>query len=143
MPYPKPFFPTSIWDGLTANVDRVTVHSNVNPNAEDWERIAAEVIAIERSLGAPESQTSDFALAVESGGIQLVDATSGNITVTLGPAADLDGFKFTIKKTDASGNTVTLDADGVETIDGQTTRILNQQYASLTIVSDGTEWYIL
>ena len=149
MPYPKPFFPTSIWDGLTANVDRVTVHSNVNPNAEDWERVAAEVISLEEQVSGgatavpPTTITTSVTLDVDSGSVQLADATLGNIVVTLGSAADLEGKQFTIKKTDSSGSSITIDPSGSETIDGSLTQVISTQYVSITIVSDGTEWFIL
>lgn len=72
-----------------------------------------------------------------------IDATAGNQTVSLDPAADMDGQKVYIKKVDSTSNTVTIDADGAETIDGQPTQTLTLQYTSITIASDGTEWWIV
>lgn len=43
----------------------------------------------------------------------------------------------------AATNTVTVDANGSETINGQLTFVLTGQYQSLTIVSDGANWQIL
>ena len=40
-------------------------------------------------------------------------------------------------------NQVTIDADGSETIDDETTQTLPSQYDSIHIVSDGTEWWII
>ena len=73
----------------------------------------------------------------------LVNAASSNITINL-PTA-LIGFdnRITVKKTDSSLNTVTIDPDGAETIDGQSSFDLNFQYDSITVISDGTQWYIL
>ena len=73
----------------------------------------------------------------------LVNAASSNITINL-PAA-LVGFnnKITIKKIDSSANTVTIDPDGAETIDGQSSYDLILQYDSITVTSDGTQWYII
>jgi len=50
MPYNEPFFPSQNWDGSTFNPDRHTIHTNLNPNADDWERIASEVMAIQKHL---------------------------------------------------------------------------------------------
>lgn len=73
----------------------------------------------------------------------LVDASGGVITVTLPAAAVRSGKQFDIKKIDSSGNAVTVDGDGSETIDGATTKVISSQYDSVTIMSSGTEWFIL
>jgi hypothetical protein len=69
-----------------------------------------------------------------------IDATSGAITVNLPPAASAKRL-VTIVKVDSSVNLVTIDADGSETIDGATTRTLSTQWASVNLISDGTEWF--
>ena len=71
------------------------------------------------------------------------DATSGAITAVLPAAATATGLIYEIKKIDASANAVTVDGDGAETIDGSATQILSSQYDSITVISDGTEWWIL
>jgi len=73
----------------------------------------------------------------------LVDATSGAVTVDLLAVASHGGMPVTIKKIDASGNAVTLDGNGSETIDGSTTKTISTQYDSITIQTDGTEWWTL
>ena len=78
----------------------------------------------------------------------LVNA-SGNVTVTLPTAAsayngtDGIGRIYEIKKIDADANTVTIDGNGSETIDGGTTAVLIAQYESITIQSDGSNWHII
>lgn len=72
----------------------------------------------------------------------LVDTTGGAVTVNL-PAAAVAGRTLTIKKVSSDVNAVTLDGNGAETIDGQTTQLLTAQYMSLTIISDGVGWDIL
>jgi hypothetical protein len=75
--------------------------------------------------------------------LYLCDATSGAITADLPAAASHSGRVVTVKKTDASGNAVTLDGNSSETIDGATTKVLASQYDCASIVSDGTEWHLL
>jgi len=71
------------------------------------------------------------------------DATSGNITVTL-PVATLNtGRMYRIKKTDSSGNTVTVDGNSSETIDGGTTATISNQFEAITIMCDGSNWHII
>lgn len=76
-------------------------------------------------------------------GMFTFDATSGNLTVPLLSAATAgNGFELTIKKTDASVNTVTIDPDGAETVDGAATIVILSQNDSYTLVSNGTNWFI-
>ncbi|HMA77534.1 MAG TPA: hypothetical protein VKP88_00140, partial [Candidatus Paceibacterota bacterium] len=84
-------------------------------------------------------ETTDYT-ATETD-IVLADASSGAITVTL-PAPSLD-IDVHIKKIDGSSNNVTIATPGPETIDGDSTKILNSEYLSLEITSDGSDYYIL
>jgi len=88
------------------------------------------------------SVTADATVTVNDG-LMLVNATSGNVTITLYTAANNAGAVLTVKRTDASTNTVTVDGNSAETIDGRLTWLLPQQYASLTIVSDGSNWFVV
>ena len=73
----------------------------------------------------------------------LADATSGAIVITLPTASTISGYRFFIKKIDSSANTVTLTRSGSDTIDGGTTAVISVRYTSITIVSDGSNWYII
>lgn len=75
--------------------------------------------------------------------LTLVNATGGAVTVTLPAAAISTGRMMIVKKTDASGNAVTIDGSGAETIDGAATKSLPTQYSALTMVCDGTGWHII
>lgn len=67
---------------------------------------------------------------------------STSITVNLPSAATAgSGYKYQIKN--LSTNTLTLDPSSTETIDASTTVDISTQYSSLTIVSDGTNWFII
>lgn len=69
------------------------------------------------------------------------DAAGGVITVTL-PLASVANSKHHIKKLGSTANVV-VDGSSSERIDGALTQSLTSQYESLTVVSDGTNWYIL
>lgn len=79
--------------------------------------------------------------AVDGINVQLVNATSGAVTITL-PTAVNNNASFIIKKTDSSANAVTVDAASTETIDGNLTYKLNDQYNYVEIVSNGTNWVV-
>jgi hypothetical protein len=71
--------------------------------------------------------------------VVLVDTTSGSVTVNL-PTAATASFPISIKKI-ASANSLIIDPFGSETIDGSTTATITVQYQSVTLVSDGTNWF--
>ena len=71
------------------------------------------------------------------------NATSGNVTITLPTASSNAGYRFYVKRIDGSGNTCSVARSGSDTIDGQTSISLDLQYTSLTVVSDGSAWYII
>jgi hypothetical protein len=73
----------------------------------------------------------------------LASAASGNITLTLPIAGGYPGKIYMIKKTDATVNTVTIDGDGSETIDGALTKVISTQYDSMQIACDGVNWFII
>jgi hypothetical protein len=73
----------------------------------------------------------------------LGNAASGSITITLPAAANHTGRVYNIKKIDSSANTITIDANSSETIDGALTRVITTQYSSVTIQCDGTKWWTL
>jgi hypothetical protein len=70
-----------------------------------------------------------------------VDATAGAVVLTLPTALSSKWRVYTIKKIDASVNTVTVDAAGAETIDGALTVVMTLQWERITIQSDGTAWF--
>ena len=75
--------------------------------------------------------------------VALCDCTSNNITINLPAASTASGLQYHIKKIDASANTVTIDGNGSETIDGALTQVISTQYNSITVVSDGSNWFII
>jgi hypothetical protein len=67
------------------------------------------------------------------------DTTSAGFTVTLVTAVGNAGLQQTFKKIVAA-NTLTIDPNGAQTIDGAATVALTAQYDSITVVSDGANW---
>ncbi|WP_435279365.1 hypothetical protein [Streptomyces sp. 1222.5] len=68
-----------------------------------------------------------------------VDASSGAVTINLPPASP-NRVSYTIVKVDASGNPVTIDPAGAQTINGAATRNLASQGDAVTVWSDGANW---
>lgn len=85
------------------------------------------------------SRALDTSGAVSAGdSVLLVDASSATAVLSLPVASLRRGY--TVKKTTA-GNSVILDADGSETIDGSVTYAISAQYGTVSVASDGSAWY--
>jgi hypothetical protein len=75
----------------------------------------------------------------------LIDPSGGDVTINMPDVATYPGREIRFKLTQAAGaNTVTLQRQGADTIDGATTYTdLDIQYESISTVSDGsTGWFI-
>lgn len=88
------------------------------------------------------SKSADATLTVAETGTILVSASAANRTMTLPTAVGYSGLRYVIKKTDATANTVTVDGNASETIDGNATVVLRSQNSMIEIVSDGSNWQI-
>lgn len=75
--------------------------------------------------------------------VVLGNAVGGAFTLTLPTAVSIAGRTYTLKKTDSSGNTVTLATTGGQTIDGAASASLSSQYQYMTVASDGSNWMIV
>jgi len=71
----------------------------------------------------------------------LIDCTTGTFTVTL-PASSGRTGRILIIKNSGTG-TITVDGNAAETIDGAATYSLSAQWATVQIMSDGTNWKII
>ena len=127
----------------------------MNPDEADWERIASEVISMQNNPGAtllppvtsggPITVIDDDEISypLTTSAIILADATGGAFTINFPSALSMSGQTLSIKKIDATANTITLDADGSETIDDELTQTLTTQYDSINMVSNGIRWFII
>ena len=70
-----------------------------------------------------------------------VDATAGIITINF-PTAVGNVAWYVVKKIDSSANTVILDPNGAETLDGQPTQIIRFQNTSVDVYSDNSNLFI-
>ena len=82
--------------------------------------------------------------------ITLVDATGGNVTITLpenggtGWSGDTTRSRImVVKRLDNSSNLVIVQRQTADTIDGATSVQLYHRYETMTFASDGANWYII
>ena len=69
------------------------------------------------------------------------DPTGGSQTINLPTAVGRQGHRFEIKKKVTVANTVTIDPNGAETIDGAATRVVYSK-ENVVVESDGANWFI-
>ena len=84
------------------------------------------------------TKTSDY--TASGGDCVLVDASSGDVTITLPEPSK--ATQVNIKKIDQSTNIVTVVPNGGN-IDGKASKEISTQYESYLFISDGTNWYII
>lgn len=99
-----------------------------------------KVLADLQVLGGTVASKTTTYTATDADGVILCNATSAAFTVTLPTAVGRTGKRYSLIKTDSSANAITVDPSGAETINGDTTVSLATQYATLAIVSNGTNW---
>ena len=103
-------------------------------------------LGIGADVGAPTSlvDTTTYQVGPGESVILVDDDTAGdNVEIGLQAASNYDdGYQFTIKKLGTTG-TVEIYDDGGATIDGDSSVFLTQQYESITIVSDTSNWHII
>ena len=63
--------------------------------------------------------------------------------MTLPPVANVPGLIYRIIKLDGTANTVTIDPNGSETINGALTEVISSQYVARSIISTGNVWIII
>ena len=83
--------------------------------------------------------TTDTELNVNT--IVFADASAAALTVTL--PEGFEGLLCSVKKIDATGNGVTIEGYGSETIDGQLNAVVGVQYTNLTFRFHDGEWWIM
>ena len=71
------------------------------------------------------------------------NAAAGVMTLNLYAASGNAGKQIIVKKTDSSANSVTIDGNASETIDGATTYVVTIQYESVHLVCDGSNWHLI
>ena len=73
-----------------------------------------------------------------------ISSDDGAITITLDTDHVVAGKTFIIKDQDgnAASNNITIDTEASETIDGAADYTISTNYTSISIYSDGTNWFI-
>lgn len=131
---------TQIW---RSNTNTLTVDNNASGPANL--KVTGDVVsqgAIYLKTASKVFADSPYSVAT-SDNVIFCNATGGNMTVTLPSAVTFASRKITVKRTNTTVNTVTV-GSAAGTIDGAASYIIpGGTLNSITVVSDGTNWYII
>ena len=89
-----------------------------------------------------QSLTSGLANATGAAMI-FANCTGGQVSITIGTPLAVAGRILCVKKTDNSANNVKITPAGGAVIDGEANLYLYTQYQSVTLVCNGTNWFIV
>lgn len=108
----------------------------------DWTNAGAAVIAWQNNSLANIDWLNAIYNITANNATLLVDAAPGAYNVVLPAAATVTGQQFKVKKIDATANVVTISTTSSQTIDNALTANLSNAYASATVQSDGSNWWV-
>ena len=117
------------------------VPTPVNSSHATTKQYVDGLVSAGSNVHAVATKTSAYTITT-SDEIILADASGGSFTLTLPTAVGNHGL-YSVKKVDSSANTVTVNTAGGQKIDGGATVIIRVQNASIAIISNGTDWYII
>ena len=134
-----------VWDDDMNNIKLV-----VNDNADLFDALEVEVDAntldiLELQSGSAQidnvvTKTIDYTAVTND--YVLVNATSGDVTITLPTAIGNSGKKINITKIDNSTNKVIINTSLSQTILGELVQYITYKYDNYTLISDGANWLI-
>lgn len=133
---------------VLTNSDDVVINTvdDINEyDSRDWTGLTASIADLNSTTTSTITRTSDYTVVLENRNKTiLVDANSGNITITL-PAATtaLNTFRIYIKNISVNLNEVIIATAGSETIDSLSAYILHCYNDLVGLQCDGTNWHAI
>lgn len=144
--YPKPYTAATIPGGTIQNGGILHTDGTYDPGAGAGVYIYYGGYFVPVALGGDATGWEAISTTATAGNVSYYTCSDagGSYTITL-PAATSKprNWTYTFKKSNSSGNTITIDADGSATIDGATTHVLSTQYQFVTIRRAGSNWDIV
>jgi hypothetical protein len=131
--------------GALDDIGDVTITTPADRQVLTYDSATSEWINL--TIGKPAvtsaSVSGSYSITTYAGSEEIfLLTTTAATTVSLPSAATVtSGFKYHIKNLGAF--TLTLDPNGAQTIDGASTFDISVQYATISIVSDGANWFVI
>ena len=140
---PSDFSNLTVDGMLQYRTDTDVIRARINGVTVDLLHTGSVIPVVLTSLDLPYTSVAVNTLTTSTQTFIDVDASGASRTITLPSAATLtSGFTYVIRKLDATNNTVTIDPNGAQSVNGQPTYTLYKQYDVLTAVSNGANWNI-
>ena len=119
----------SFFNGGNININNTTSHSK---------------FYVDGSIGLKYTSNSASSFTVTSAHYCIDNnAVAAAITVILPTAASVAGRTYIIRKSDSSGNAVTINTTSSQLINGASSYSLASQYKYVQLMSDGTGWMVI
>ena len=133
----------SIPNPLLGNTGDIYIKRSIEPllmkkNSDGWINIINKDVKSlnnDVTISPPQSET-----------VYLIDTTTNEVNITISSSSVLEkGKSITLK--DSQGNSFTnninISTEGSETIDGNSIVSIESNFASITLISDGNNWFII
>ncbi len=124
------------------NIDQGDIYDNIIPAVLADTREAEFADRATELVRNTKTVSSDYT-AVINDDVILVDTTAREVTVTLPSAVGIAGYHFNIKRISGGLNNAIVAAKSGETVDGEDSQAITQQYMNLPVISNGGGWHIL
>jgi len=122
---------------VVSNVVTITAGDNIS-----WTNATSVVLSWINNLSNVVTWTNTVYSVTNNNATILVNHPSAPFGVLLPSASTVVGQQYQIKKIDSSANAVTVSTTSSQTIDGNLTYSLATIYKSVTLQSDGSNYYI-
>jgi len=122
---------------VVSNVVTITVGDNIS-----WTNSTSVVLSWINNSSSVVTWTNTLYSVTNNNATILVNHPSAPFGVLLPSASTVVGQQYQIKKIDSSANAVTVSTTSSQTIDGNLTYTLATIYKSVTLQSDGSNYYI-
>jgi len=127
--------------GSTGNV--VTTVTTITSGVEvGWSNNSAAIISWQNNSSQIIAWANNIYTVTANNATMLVNCAVQAFTTLLPSASTVTGQQYKIKKIDSSANAVTVSTTSSQTIDNALTYPLSTQYQSVTLQSDGSNWWI-
>lgn len=116
--------------------------AGLTPDDNDLSQLA-DAIGTMAGLGVTMANAAGSPVSLTAGdaGLVMIDASSGNVTINLPGASARAAARFTFVRTDTTGNSVTVNSDGGDTIAADTSMSISAGNRR-NLVSDGVDtWH--
>jgi hypothetical protein len=123
----------------TANINLIV---KANGNVGIGKYLPLSTFELGGSFGMQVTEVSADATLDETHNVVVSNTSGGDVTLTLPAASTCSGRIYYFVKTNAA-NSLIIDGNGTETINGSTTKSYTNIYSRLTIVSNGADWIIM